>query len=544
MSYDLVFWREQTSREPSATWDALSASKSPSWLEPLSSVEVREAFERRFGARLEVEPTANGARLSGPGFEVLVEDGTRHLHVTCSWGVLKSPEGAAALAELRHVCCVDLGFTCFNPQVGVARRPPRAPRGPTSARGVEADARRALEEEIRRGEDGSPESAAALRAYAALLTAANDPRGAAVLRDEPPRDVPGTMGPILAALWKRGLFHGEVRAAGFVNATFRRFAQPDEPLAKYTRQLLEHPSAMFLRSLSFDVGEVHAEISEDAFQEIAAAPYASSLRTLSTSEGLHIGDVAAALEAAPLLERFSTSPASAIFRPFEHARLEWLQLHGANLDADALAALGASTLPNLVGLSLGFAPHGGTREVDVSALSGLLGAPRLRALALRGARNAEAVARAIVASPCVSRLKELELAPIDDAALRVLIEAREAFSELETVFLALGSCSEEVVAAASEAFGARLLGGAKKKGLTAEPVISDRSTAPPARRVSARAKEPDSLSELEEGAHVTHPRFGAGVVESFDESAAKVTVRFEDGTERTLLSKFVSPKPV
>lgn len=479
MSYDLMFWRESGAHDPGETWEALARSETPSWLAPLSVDEVRRAFDARFGTRVAFEPTDRGVRVLGPGFEVVVEDGAHHLHVTCAWGLLETREGARVLAELRHTGCVLLGCTCFNPQVETSRLAPRAPR-----------------------------------------PAVDTPAA------------PPSLGPLLDALMKRGVLHGELADGFFTAAVLRSRTDPAEPLARAARQLLTHPSAARLERLELDVAASFSEITEQVVQEIAAAPRASSLREVRMSAGLDLGDVPAMLESAAQLERFSASPKSAVWRPFEHAHLAWLSLTGEDLTGEDLDALAASKLPALKGLSLSLAPKGETRELEPKTLRGLfVAAPQLISLQLRGVANAAVIAGELGTLDAAARLESLDLDPVDDPAVLAFVAAKDRLPQLEWLGVDLAPCSAEVVDAVYATFGRRASGyRAPRVAAPLEPAAP--KVVPPVRP----PPKPASL-ELDEGDRVRHSRFGVGVVESVDD--ARVTVRFADGTARTLPTKFL-----
>ena len=95
MSYDLIFSKD----------------------EPLSDAEVEQALS----AEMPIERDSIGW-LTGPWFSAsLTADG--EVFFNFGWSVIKSPAGYAALADVRHVMCDVLAYTCYNPQLDEYRYP-------------------------------------------------------------------------------------------------------------------------------------------------------------------------------------------------------------------------------------------------------------------------------------------------------------------------------------------------------------------------------------------------------------------------------------
>lgn len=534
MSYDLAFYRIPSSADPGAVWDALRAEQ-PADVEPFEPEEVWSAFAAHFGDEVKREegPAAEKISVLGPFFELSCGPGERLLYATCSWGALESPEGKRALASLRHVGCVLLGATCFNPQVEASRRPPKPSRRvPDVATDTPiAEMNRAELESLLRATRDEEIDREARRALGKRLREAGDPRGELVERGEPPKNIYPFVGPLLEAQMRAGELRG-----GF-DATFFRYAHLQDVRVDGTkaprrvRQLVDHPSAAFLRDLSSSLAGTFDEEAEEATTEIAEAPNAASLRSVSIGARA-AGDLGALLTALPNLEQLSVSAGSFVLGSVVHAKLRTLTLGGARLLPRDFDALERSRFDALESLSL----DAGGGAIDAERLARWLRSPslaRVTSLAFRGAANPLEIADVVLASPLAARLRELEVTPASDALLDALVRGASKLPVVEILSVAdAAACSDDAALAAWKALGSKLI--APHPAISAARKAAKKTASPPT------AAPPAPPAPLRAGDRVTHAKFGGGEVKAVQPNG-NLTIRFDDGAEKSLAASFVKP---
>ncbi|MDQ3368425.1 MAG: TIGR02996 domain-containing protein [Myxococcota bacterium] len=234
--------------------------------------------------------------------------------------------------------------------------------------------------------------------------------------------LPESLGPLLRARAKGDDdFRCEVRwAMGFVERVrLARKKQPTEQptLADIAAQLLDHPSAQFLRGLTLGpLGHADEHDFADIVEAIAAHPrplladlfigdFADKELAFSRA-----GNLSPLLAAAPALRTLTVRAGSLRFvNVIKHATLRELRLHVAELSASQCKRLLAAKLPALETLELA-SPGLAVAGPELGGLLGGSSLPRVRRLALRHTIETRAVLEQILRSPLGAQLAAIDLA--------------------------------------------------------------------------------------------------------------------------------------
>lgn len=188
--------------------------------------------------------------------------------------------------------------------------------------------------------------------------------------------------------------------------------------------LAARPEAASLRALVIGAWDFESSEDSQALVDalVAAAPRLESLRALFVGDIVYEeqeiswikqSNLTRLLAAYPRLESLGIRGGDGLaLDPFEHASLRELVVESGGLPGPVVAAVGASTLPELrqLELWLGTDEYGGTTTLaDLVPIFAGTGTPRLEQLGLRDADLAGAIAAAIVDAPILSRLQALDL---------------------------------------------------------------------------------------------------------------------------------------
>jgi hypothetical protein len=398
----------------------------------------------------------------------------------------------------------------------------------TSSKAVEAMSRAELESVIRSTRDEAVDQAAR-RALGTRLREAGDARGELVERGQPPKNIYPFVGPLLEAQMRAGELRGGFDSTFFRHATVTDVRIDGTKAPRRVRQLVDHPTAMFLRELTLSLSGTFDEEAEEALAEIAEAPHAASLRSLSVGVRA-AGDVGALLAALPGLEQLSVSAGSYVLEPVMHAKLRTLTLGGATLGPRDFDALAASRFEALESLTLDV----GGGAIDRDLLGRWLESPtfaRVSSLGLRQVANPVEVARVVLASPVAPRLRELEVTPASDALLGLLVEGASKLPAIEILSVADATgCSDDAAVAAWRALGSKLV--------APHPAISAARNRVKAENKAGEAPRAAPPAPLRAGDRVKHAKFGGGEVVTVRPNGI-LTIRFDDGGDKTLAASFV-----
>jgi len=296
------------------------------------------------------------------------------------------------------------------------------------------------------------------------------------------------------------------------------------------------PRARGLRAIALHTRHEPDEHDEAALQEIAEAPNVGALRSLAidpydaeASCLFTTGDLSRVLEAATGLTTLDVGATAVVLRPVEHRALVRLRLRCLAPRPELLAALAASTLPALEELELGLGTQAAPGALAPDQLRTLLARlPALGRISLVRCRlTPELIA---VLAEVAPRLRGIQLEGIDDAVASALLELRAA-APAPWLRLDHVTCGDELALALDRMIGA--------SGHVIHPAVAQRRRASVAAARAAasapvvRAKGPAA------GDRVVHAKFGPGTVAALD--GDKATITFDDGTERKLLLRFVTP---
>lgn len=128
MSYDFIVWKGWPTEKPSVVWEKLYAGEPVRFVAVLELAPVIEAFRKEFPA-LEVDEAERV--IQGPGFELMLPEGARYAHITCSWGIASDdPDARAIRDKLARVARKWLGAHLYDPQTNHHQEPLDVTREP------------------------------------------------------------------------------------------------------------------------------------------------------------------------------------------------------------------------------------------------------------------------------------------------------------------------------------------------------------------------------------------------------------------------------
>ena len=220
------------------------------------------------------------------------------------------------------------------------------------------------------------------------------------------------------------------------------------PIPELVTALVQSPATRFLRSLwigtSFDEDEDWLGLMET---NLAAATGAGPLPaltelTIADTEGYwdisstRVGDIGAALRAAPRLRSLKVVGGEISLEPTTHAALCSLTIETGGLPTDTTRAVVESSFPALTELSiyLGDEQYGGTSTLaDLDGLWSGERLPSLEHLGLADAAYQNEIAAALAASPILDRLRsvDLSLGTMTDEGVAAIVGAASRFARLE-----------------------------------------------------------------------------------------------------------------
>jgi len=224
--------------------------------------------------------------------------------------------------------------------------------------------------------------------------------------------------------------------AGFLDRVRIARASDREPeLGDVLHELLHHPAAQFLRSLTigplgtakrYDYRPVVSEIAKAkpaALEELIVGDFAPSDLELDFAM---LGNAYPLLAACANLRRLVVRAASALFgRAIKHASLRELSVTTAEVTPRSLEHLLAATLPALETFELS-CPNLRFDTGDADRLASATNLPKLRRLALRQTRSTTVIVSALVGRPLLRQLEELDLCDGDLADAGAMMLAHRA----------------------------------------------------------------------------------------------------------------------
>jgi uncharacterized protein (TIGR02996 family) len=246
--------------------------------------------------------------------------------------------------------------------------------------------------------------------------------------------LPRSSGPRCEVAWGNGFF-AHVRLARDITASAKSI-----DIDVVARAVLGHPSARFLRSLAIGPLGTRSYNYEPIVRAIASRPH-PVLRELHVGDfaptdselaGTRAGDVSALFEAAPALDKLTLKAGQlAIVAPLEHARLRELSVTAAHLGADSLSAITTADLPALESLAV---HTDATHARHFTRLE----FPRLRRLVVPNTEQTAELVLALLGSPLLARLEELDLrdGDLDDRTASEMMLRREKLAHLRRLDVA------------------------------------------------------------------------------------------------------------
>lgn len=250
--------------------------------------------------------------------------------------------------------------------------------------------------------------------------------------------------PALAAptAWRWGFLHS-LWISNKPDRNLQRGGKPRVDVAALLGDMLEHPSARFLRKLAVGIVTYESNHYDDVIAAIARRPR-PLLHTLVLGDFYYeetelnwstIGDAQPLYAAVPELRSLTLRSGSMTIGAIDLPHLESLTVITGGLDKDSARAVADASWPSLHTLSLQLG-RGGLVTVDhLANIFAGTKLPRLRHLGLGNAQISDDIAQVLADSPIAAQLEELDFSDgtLGDEGALALVAAKARFPALRSI---------------------------------------------------------------------------------------------------------------